>query len=100
MRLLVVLVVGLIAGWLAGQIVQGTGFGIVAPRCHGQRAFREPFLCLLPPDLSLAGFGGCPIRGAQMQHTVVRISVLAPGEFSCRANSRRPGSSRRPTPAD
>jgi hypothetical protein len=27
--LLVVLVVGLIAGWLAGQIVQGTGFGIV-----------------------------------------------------------------------
>jgi uncharacterized membrane protein YeaQ/YmgE (transglycosylase-associated protein family) len=27
--LLVVLVVGLIAGWLAGQIVRGTGFGIV-----------------------------------------------------------------------
>jgi uncharacterized membrane protein YeaQ/YmgE (transglycosylase-associated protein family) len=27
--LLVVLVVGLIAGWLAGQIVQDTGFGIV-----------------------------------------------------------------------
>ena len=27
--LLVVFVVGLIAGWLAGQIVQGTGFGIV-----------------------------------------------------------------------
>jgi uncharacterized membrane protein YeaQ/YmgE (transglycosylase-associated protein family) len=27
--LLVILVVGLIAGWLAGQIVQGTGFGIV-----------------------------------------------------------------------
>jgi uncharacterized membrane protein YeaQ/YmgE (transglycosylase-associated protein family) len=27
--LLVVLLVGLIAGWLAGQIVQGTGFGIV-----------------------------------------------------------------------
>ena len=27
--LLVVLVVGLIAGWLTGQIVQGTGFGIV-----------------------------------------------------------------------
>jgi uncharacterized membrane protein YeaQ/YmgE (transglycosylase-associated protein family) len=26
---LVILVVGLIAGWLAGQIVQGTGFGIV-----------------------------------------------------------------------
>ena len=27
--LLVVMVVGLLAGWLAGQIVQGTGFGIV-----------------------------------------------------------------------
>ena len=27
--LLIILVVGLIAGWLAGQIVRGTGFGIV-----------------------------------------------------------------------
>jgi uncharacterized membrane protein YeaQ/YmgE (transglycosylase-associated protein family) len=27
--LLIILIVGLIAGWLAGQIVQGTGFGIV-----------------------------------------------------------------------
>jgi len=27
--LLVILVVGLIAGWLAGQIVRGTGFGII-----------------------------------------------------------------------
>ncbi|HEY5363721.1 MAG TPA: GlsB/YeaQ/YmgE family stress response membrane protein [Aestuariivirga sp.] len=27
--LLVILVVGLIAGWLAGQIVKGTGFGIL-----------------------------------------------------------------------
>ena len=25
--LLIILVVGLVAGWLAGQIVQGTGFG-------------------------------------------------------------------------
>ncbi len=28
--LLVILLIGLIAGWLAEQIVQGTGFGIVA----------------------------------------------------------------------
>jgi len=28
--LLVILVVGLIAGWLAGQIVRGGGFGLVA----------------------------------------------------------------------
>ena len=27
--LLVILVVGLVAGWLAGQIVKGTGFGIL-----------------------------------------------------------------------
>jgi uncharacterized membrane protein YeaQ/YmgE (transglycosylase-associated protein family) len=27
--LLVILVVGLAAGWLAGQIVQGTGFGLI-----------------------------------------------------------------------
>jgi uncharacterized membrane protein YeaQ/YmgE (transglycosylase-associated protein family) len=28
-NLLVILLVGLAAGWLAGQIVQGTGFGII-----------------------------------------------------------------------
>lgn len=27
--LLIILVIGVIAGWLAGQIVQGTGFGLV-----------------------------------------------------------------------
>jgi uncharacterized membrane protein YeaQ/YmgE (transglycosylase-associated protein family) len=27
--------VGLIAGWLAGQIVRGTGFGLVADMCIG-----------------------------------------------------------------
>ena len=27
--ILVILVVGLIAGWLAGKIVQGTGFGLI-----------------------------------------------------------------------
>jgi len=28
--LLIILFVGLVAGWLAGQIVKGTGFGLVA----------------------------------------------------------------------
>ena len=28
--LLVIIVVGLIAGWLAGHIVRGTGFGLIA----------------------------------------------------------------------
>ena len=33
--LLVILFVGLIAGWLAGQIVRGTGYGFVADICLG-----------------------------------------------------------------
>src|ERR1700691_2507807 len=33
--LVTVLLVGLIAGWLAGQIVQGTGFGIVGDMLIG-----------------------------------------------------------------
>ena len=33
--LLVIIVIGLIAGWLAGHFVRGTGFGIVADICIG-----------------------------------------------------------------
>ena len=33
--LLVILLVGLAAGWLAGQIVQGTGFGIIGDMVIG-----------------------------------------------------------------
>jgi uncharacterized membrane protein YeaQ/YmgE (transglycosylase-associated protein family) len=33
--LLTILVIGLIAGWLAGQIVRGTGFGLIADLCIG-----------------------------------------------------------------
>jgi len=33
--LLVILVVGIIAGWLAGHFVRGTGFGLVADLCIG-----------------------------------------------------------------
>ena len=33
--ILVILLVGLIAGWLAGKIVRGTGFGIIADMCIG-----------------------------------------------------------------
>jgi uncharacterized membrane protein YeaQ/YmgE (transglycosylase-associated protein family) len=33
--LLVILVIGLIAGWLAGHFVRGTGFGLVADICIG-----------------------------------------------------------------
>ena len=33
--ILVILVVGLVAGWLAGKIVQGTGFGLIGDICFG-----------------------------------------------------------------
>src|SRR5215472_13936979 len=33
--LLVILIIGLIAGWLAGHFVRGTGFGLVADICIG-----------------------------------------------------------------
>jgi uncharacterized protein (TIGR03382 family) len=33
--LLIILFVGIVAGWLAGQILRGTGFGLVADLCIG-----------------------------------------------------------------
>jgi uncharacterized membrane protein YeaQ/YmgE (transglycosylase-associated protein family) len=33
--ILVILLVGVVAGWLAGQIVRGTGFGLIADLCIG-----------------------------------------------------------------
>jgi uncharacterized membrane protein YeaQ/YmgE (transglycosylase-associated protein family) len=35
--LLVILFVGLAAGWLAGQLVEGTGFGLVGDLIVGKR---------------------------------------------------------------
>lgn len=33
--IIVILVVGLVAGWLAGKIVQGTGFGLIGDLAIG-----------------------------------------------------------------
>ena len=33
--LLVIIIVGLIAGWLASHLVRGTGFGLIADICIG-----------------------------------------------------------------
>ena len=33
--ILVILLVGLVAGWLAGKIVRGAGFGVIADICIG-----------------------------------------------------------------
>ena len=32
--IIVILIIGLIAGWLAGKIMQGSGFGIEIGRAH------------------------------------------------------------------
>ena len=70
--LLVVLVVGLIAGWLAGQIVQGTGFGIVGDLLIGiAGAFIGSWLL---PQLGLHRLGHCP-GGHQRHHRRVVIAV-------------------------
>lgn len=41
--LLVILVVGFIAGWLASQVVQGTGFGLIGDRTAGGTVMRDLF---------------------------------------------------------
>jgi uncharacterized membrane protein YeaQ/YmgE (transglycosylase-associated protein family) len=33
--ILIILLVGIVAGWLAGKIVQGTGFGLIGDICIG-----------------------------------------------------------------
>ena len=53
--LLVILLVGLVAGWLAGQIVRGTGFGIVGDLIVGILGafiggWLLPQLEQIPPD--------------------------------------------------
>jgi uncharacterized membrane protein YeaQ/YmgE (transglycosylase-associated protein family) len=69
--LLVVLVVGLIAGWLAGQIVQGTGFGIVGELLIG---IGDAFIgSWLLPQLA-PRLGHCP-RGHQRHHRRVVIAA-------------------------
>jgi uncharacterized membrane protein YeaQ/YmgE (transglycosylase-associated protein family) len=45
--LVIILLVGLVAGWLAGQLVQGTGFGIVGDIIIGVLgAFFGAWCCL------------------------------------------------------
>src|SRR4029077_13508972 len=45
--LLIILLVGLIAGWLAGQIVKGTGFGLIADIALGICGATPPARSLL-----------------------------------------------------
>jgi uncharacterized membrane protein YeaQ/YmgE (transglycosylase-associated protein family) len=70
--LLVILLVGLAAGWLAGQIVQGTGFGLVGDMIIGiVGAFIGDWLM---PQLGLhLGLG---IVGAIVNATIGAIVLL------------------------
>ena len=47
--LLVILLVGLVAGWLAGQIVQGTGFGILGDLLILSNEHHPSLTVYLPP---------------------------------------------------
>ena len=40
--LLIALIIGAIAGWLAGQVVQGTGFGLIGDLTLALRARSSP----------------------------------------------------------
>jgi uncharacterized membrane protein YeaQ/YmgE (transglycosylase-associated protein family) len=70
--LLVILLVGLAAGWLAGQIVQGTGFGLVGDVIIGIiGAFIGDWLM---PQFGL--YLGVGIVGAIVDATVGAIVLL------------------------
>jgi uncharacterized membrane protein YeaQ/YmgE (transglycosylase-associated protein family) len=69
--ILVILLVGVIAGWLAGQIVRGTGFGLIADLCIGVVGALIGSWLLPQLDIGL-GTG------------IVAAIVAAPSASSCR----------------
>ena len=77
--LLIILFVGLVAGWLAGQIVQGTGFGLVADIAIGiVGAFIGSWLL---PHLGIRG--DCP-----RHHRRHCGCAAAPGDSPARLRER------------
>src|ERR1700733_14219283 len=70
--LLIILLVGLVAGWLAGQIIQGTGFGLIGDMVIGViGAFIGDWLM---PRLGLHLGGG--IIGGIINPTIGAIVLL------------------------
>ena len=57
--ILVILFVGLVAGWLAGKIVRGTGFGIIGDILVGI-AGALLRACCFPSSASASAPGWCP----------------------------------------
>jgi uncharacterized membrane protein YeaQ/YmgE (transglycosylase-associated protein family) len=71
--LIVILLVGLVAGWLAGQIVRGTGFGLVGDLIVGiVGAFVGGWLL---PQLGLVL--GAGVVGAIVNATIGAVVLLA-----------------------
>ena len=75
MTIIIILLVGLIAGWLASQIVQGTGYGLVGDIVIGiLGAFIAGWL--FPLGLGMSGLLGAIIMatiGAVILLVVVRL---------------------------
>lgn len=70
--LLIILLVGLVAGWLAGQVVQGTGFGMVGDILIG--IVGALIASVLFPTLGLRLGGG--ILGAIIAAAIGAIILL------------------------
>ena len=70
--LLVILLIGAVAGWLAGQIVQGTGFGLVGDIIIG--IVGALIASLLFPRLGLQL--GAGIVGAILAATIGAVLLL------------------------
>lgn len=80
--LLVMLVIGAIAGWLAGQIVKGYGFGVVGNIVVGVvGAFVAG---LVFPGLGWT-FGGSPVIGSIIHATLGAVVLLVVIGFFRRA---------------
>jgi uncharacterized membrane protein YeaQ/YmgE (transglycosylase-associated protein family) len=85
MSLLVFLIVGLIAGWLAGQVVKGGGFGLVGDLVVGViGAFLGGFLF---NSMGVSGGGG-PHWQYRCRHN--RRHCSAPVDSSCKKGISAP----------
>ncbi len=88
--LLVILLVGIVAGWLAGQIMQGTGFGILGDLLIG--VLGALFGSWLFPQLGIhfgAGIVGAIVNATLGAIIVLLIVKLVRGGDGWRGNWRR-----------
>ncbi len=58
MSLLAYLVIGVVAGWLAGKLVKGSGFGLVGDLCVGVLGSIVGGVVLDIANVSAGGWGG------------------------------------------